>query len=88
MKHIIPFLQDNNYKVNDYIVYRLDYSDYPAEFKKGKIIGINKYITSPYKILTEDDNIISLLSNKIIRKLTEEEKQEYIIRKDSDKYNL
>lgn len=88
MKHIIPFLQDSKYKVGDYIIYRVDYSDYPAEFKKGEIININKYITSPYKILTEDDTIISLLSNKIIRKLSEKEKEEYVIQKDSNKYNL
>ncbi len=75
MKHIIPFLQDSKYKVGDYIIYRVDYSNYPAEFKKSEIININKYITSPYKILTEDDTIISLLSNKIIRKLSEKGKK-------------
>lgn len=88
MKHIIPYLQSSEYNVGDYIVYRIDYNNKPSKFKKAKLISINKYVTSPYKILNEDDIIMSLLPTRIVRKLTDKEKEEYIIKKDSDKYNL
>lgn len=88
MKHIIPYLQKSEYKVGDYIVYRIDYASHPSQYKKAQLININKYVTFPYKILDENDEIYTLLPDKIVRKLTDEEKEEYIIKKDSDKYNL
>lgn len=82
------FEQYREYRVGDYVLYKLDYNNAPKEYRKAKIIKKNNQATFPYRIFDLVVGEKTIQIDKIIRHLTEDEIIDFETSIQTKKYNL